>query len=509
MVGDLRRTFIGWLKKTEGELRHERHSIQEERRAFEEEKKRTWEAFLAEKRVEQAKLQDERRRVENEIALSMKQIAVEREDARQRMTEEREKLEREKELCRRQLAMEDQKLVEQRELFEEEKRKIVDEKIAVQTMVELNVGGVTFETSRLTLVQQPGSFLEGLLSGRHHVPRDRTGRIFIDRDSDLFRTLLQFLRNPSVPPCPKDSAGSVSLCNEASYYGIKFFPFPLVFAVGGHNGIEHLASVEVLDVGQECWRPCQPLLTARTYFGCASQQGRLFVFGGQNFEYKALCDSETYDILRDTWSPAPGLNIPRRNTCGAALGARVFSVGGFDGANILSSVEAYDPRMKNWMEVAPLLVPRSSACCTTVGDVLYVIGGTSGERLRTIEKFDARANRWTTAEGGLIEVRSAASCAAFFRSLFVVGGTDNTHKIHASLESLETHSNKWIFRRSLPEPRMDAASAIVSESMMVAGGQNEDVLNSSLFYRPGLDEWREGPAMLFPRYGHGLLVANV
>lgn len=57
MVGDLRRTFIGWLKKTEGELRHECHVIKDERRALEEEKKRTWEAFLAEKRVEQGKLQ--------------------------------------------------------------------------------------------------------------------------------------------------------------------------------------------------------------------------------------------------------------------------------------------------------------------------------------------------------------------------------------------------------------------------------------------------------------------
>lgn len=46
-----------------------------------------------------------------------------------------------------------------------------------------------------------------------------------------------------------------------------------------------------------------PFCLARTYFGGATLQGRLFAFGGQNFEYKALCDVECYDTLRDVWMP--------------------------------------------------------------------------------------------------------------------------------------------------------------------------------------------------------------
>lgn len=57
MVGDLRRSFIGWLKKTEGELRRERDAVVSERKSFEEEKKKAWKMFLSEKQVEYEKIQ--------------------------------------------------------------------------------------------------------------------------------------------------------------------------------------------------------------------------------------------------------------------------------------------------------------------------------------------------------------------------------------------------------------------------------------------------------------------
>lgn len=509
MVGDLRRVFIGWLKKTESELRNEKESIQSDRKSFEEEKRNAWKAFVAEKQSEYNKLQDERRRVDVESSAAMKQIAVEREDARQRIIEEQELFDNEKNVWKRQMLMEREKFVREFDAFEEERKKIRDTSIAVQTVIDLNVGGVIFETSRLTLVQQPGSFLEALLSGRHQVARDRHGRIFIDRDPELFRILLQFLRNPSVPPCPRDSAESAAICNEAFYYSLKFFPFPLVFAVGGHNGVDHLNTVEVLDVAQQCWRPCASLETCRTYFGSSSSLGRLYVFGGQNFDYKALCDCEQYDVLRDKWMSAPLLNIPRRNTCGATLGNRIFALGGFDGSNILSSVEAYDPRMKNWMEVSPLNIPRSSATCSVLGESLFILGGTTGDRLRSVERFDLRANKWETCQRDMIEVRSAACSASYLNILFVMGGTDNSHQVHSSIESMDSQSMKWIFRRHMSQPRMDASSVVASDSIMIAGGQNDEVYNSTSFYRPDVDEWTNGPSMLFPRYGHGLLVSNL
>lgn len=94
-------------------------------------------------------------------------------------------------------------------------------------MIDINVGGVVFETSRQTLTQQSNSLLEGVLSGRYEIGRDRQGRIFFDRDYELFRVILNFLRNPTCLPVPRDSTESELIINESFYYGIKFSPFPL------------------------------------------------------------------------------------------------------------------------------------------------------------------------------------------------------------------------------------------------------------------------------------------
>eukprot|EP00922_Rhytidocystis_sp_ex-Travisia-forbesii_P029214 GHVS01042775.1.p1 GENE.GHVS01042775.1~~GHVS01042775.1.p1 ORF type:complete len:510 (+),score=87.92 GHVS01042775.1:226-1755(+) len=509
MVGDLRRTFIGWLKKTEMELRRERDTVTNDKKSFEDEKSRVWKQFQTEKKLEYEKIKEDRRKTELDLDAQLKQVNVEREDSRRKINDDKAKFEREKEAHRRKMLLDREKFRQEYEIFESEKRQIVDSNIAAETMVDLNVGGVVFETSRHTLIQQPGSFLEALLSGRHQVSRDRQGRIFLDRDSELFRVLLNFLRNPAVPAMPRDSAESDAIANEAEFFGIKFFPFPLTFACGGHNGAQHLRSVEVLDIGQQCWRPCRPMETERAYFGSTALQNRLFLYGGQNLDYKALCDMEVYDILRDCWSTGAGLNIPRRNTSGVMCGQRLYAIGGFDGTNILASVEAYDPRMKNWMEMCGLGTPRSSAMCCEHGGRIYVLGGTKGERLRTVEAYEPRMNKWEDLSADMIEIRSAGCCCCIGGHIYSMGGTDNSHTTHSSLEVLDPDALRWQFLKGMPEARMDANCVALSESILVTGGQNGEVSNTTDFYRPEIDEWQAGPAMLFPRYGHGLMLGNI
>ncbi|KAM3829432.1 LOW QUALITY PROTEIN: SH3KBP1-binding protein 1 [Vipera latastei] len=84
-------------------------------------------------------------------------------------------------------------------------------------LVQLNVGGRRFCTSRQTLAWVPDSFFSSLLSGRISSLRDETGAIFIDRDPDLFAPILNFLRCKEL-----DLRGSdVSLLlHEAQFYGI-------------------------------------------------------------------------------------------------------------------------------------------------------------------------------------------------------------------------------------------------------------------------------------------------
>jgi len=509
MVSDLRRSFVGWLKKTEMEIKQQRSDLRRSRQAFEEEKLSVWQQFMIEKQREVEKIREDKRRGEDEGSGQLRQVQADVEEARRRMNEEKGRIEQEGHGKRRTVAHEYEKFRQEYGLFEAERQRLVEPQLAAEATVDMNVGGTVFETSRSTLVQQSGSFLEAVLSGRHQISRDRSSRVFINRDPEYFRTILNFLRNPQTPPMPRDSAESEALVKEAAFYGIHFFPFPLVFAVGGHDGYEHLRAMEVLDVGNQCWRPCKPMATERTYFGAATLRNRLHVFGGQNLDYRALCELEIYDCLRDVWETGSSLSISRRNCASVEHEGRIYAIGGFDGTKIIGSMEAYDSRMKGWMSLEPLPTPRSSAMACAKGGKVWVLGGTSGSRLKTIEIYDARANRWETSKVDMTVVRSAGQACNCVNHLFALGGTDNEQNIHHSLECVDVDDGQFSRRKPMQENRMDFAATDINDSIMVGGGQNSGVLASTEFYRPELDEWQAGPSMMFPRYGHQYMLCTL
>jgi hypothetical protein len=509
MVSDLRRSFVGWLKKTELEIKQQRSDLRRSRQAFEEEKLSVWQQFMIEKQREVDKIRDDRRRGEDECGNQLRQVQADVEEARRRMNEEKARLEQDGHGKKRSVAHEYEKFRQEYGLFEAERQRLVQPQLAAEATVDLNVGGTVFETSRSTLVQQTGSFLEGVLSGRHQISRDRSSRLFINRDAEYFRTILNFLRNPQTPPMPRDSAESEALVKEADYYGIHFFPFPLVFACGGHDGYEHLRAMEVLDVGNQCWRPCKPMGTERSYFGAATLRNRLHVFGGQNLDYRALCELEVYDCLRDVWESGSSLSVSRRNCASVEHEGRIYAIGGFDGTKIIGSVEAYDSRMKGWMVLEPLPTPRSSAMACAKGGKVWVLGGTSGSRLKTIEIYDVRANKWDTSKVEMSEVRSAGQACNCVSHLFAFGGTDNEQNIHYSMECVDVDDGSFSHRRAMQEARMDFAATDINDSIMAGGGQNGSVLATTEFYRPELDEWQAGPSMMFPRYGHQYLLCTL
>ncbi|XP_016400107.1 BTB/POZ domain-containing protein KCTD3-like isoform X3 [Sinocyclocheilus rhinocerous] len=85
-------------------------------------------------------------------------------------------------------------------------------------IIQLNVGGTRFSTSRQTLTWIPDSFFSSLLSGRISTLRDETGAIFIDRDPTAFAPILNFLRTKEL-----DLRGvNISILrHEAEFYGIR------------------------------------------------------------------------------------------------------------------------------------------------------------------------------------------------------------------------------------------------------------------------------------------------
>ena len=68
-----------------------------------------------------------------------------------------------------------------------------------------------------------------------------------------------------------------------------------------------------------------------------------------------------YDPLQNSWSTMPPMTTPRSGHAMAALGGKIFAIGGYDGEDRLSSVEFFSPWTGKWTLGEELTIKRVCA----------------------------------------------------------------------------------------------------------------------------------------------------
>ncbi|TRZ03805.1 hypothetical protein DNTS_027797 [Danionella cerebrum] len=189
-----------------------------------------------------------------------------------------------------------------------------------------------------------------------------------------------------------------------------------VFAVGGHDGNEHLGSTEMFDPNTNKWMMRASMNTKR--------------------------DVERYDIEADRWSAVASMRTPRGGVGSVALGGLVYAVGGNDGVASLSSVESFDPHLNRWIEVCEMSQRRAGNGVSRLQGCLYVIGGfDDNSPLSSVERFDPRTGRWecvcelTTPRGGV-------GVASLMDRVYAVGGHNGNIYLN-TVEAFEPRVNRW------------------------------------------------------------------
>lgn len=93
--------------------------------------------------------------------------------------------------------------------------------------------------------------------------------------------------------------------------------------------------------------------------------------GGRN-----LPISEVYDPSIDRWALLPPLPTPRSGYGVAAVGPRVFVMGGELGRpTTYPDNEEFDTRTRTWTARAPMPTPRHGLAAVTVGGRIYALAG--------------------------------------------------------------------------------------------------------------------------------------
>jgi hypothetical protein len=136
---------------------------------------------------------------------------------------------------RERLALEEDELRVKRMKLDGERSRLLQ---ASSSILRLNVGGQSFDTTRETLLGASSSFFERLIGtqddglGLSGAAVDRDGRLFIDRSPEGFRLVLEWLRGNT--DCDSlDRATRELLLKEAVYYDLPRLVREL------HGGYDH------------------------------------------------------------------------------------------------------------------------------------------------------------------------------------------------------------------------------------------------------------------------------
>ena len=84
-----------------------------------------------------------------------------------------------------------------------------------------------------------------------------------------------------------------------------------LYAVGGYDGSNDLASVERYDPANNTWSACAAMSTKRSNFDVAVLVGHLYAVGGCDNSENTLASVERYDPANNTWSACAAMSTTR------------------------------------------------------------------------------------------------------------------------------------------------------------------------------------------------------
>ncbi|XP_078491173.1 kelch-like protein 12 [Ciona intestinalis] len=206
------------------------------------------------------------------------------------------------------------------------------------------------------------------------------------------------------------------------------------------------------------WEKVASMNVKRYVFGAAVINGVIFVFGGADENNTIVSTGEYYVVPFNKWIQLKPMKVARSGHCMVAHNGQcihiskfcsinytdqLYSLGGWDGKQVISSVERYDPSLDEWKDVASMQTPRQWFVAVVFNNVVYAIGGYDGKQsLKSVEKYNVDDDTWVYVENMNIERHAHAACVAQ-NKIYVVGGLDSGNKVVKSIECYDDQTDKW------------------------------------------------------------------
>lgn len=278
-----------------------------------------------------------------------------------------------------------------------------------------------------------------------------------------------------------------------------------------------------LEPEKGAWQTAAPMATKRTEVAAAALGGKIYVVGG--FEKPSLGNVmsfaitwsvEVYDPTTDRWTSKAPLPVGLHHVGIGVVDGRLYVIGGYGKSglsvwNPVATVYAYDPATDSWIERVSMPTARGALSVTEHDGKLYAIGGYDRKANNAqVEVYDPVRNVWTTA-APLPTPRDHLATATVAGRIYAIGGrVDGDYSRNLAVtERYDPETDHWKRVADLPTARSGITAAVVAGSIYVIGGEGAaGTFKENEVYDPVRDTWQRMAPMPTARHGLGSAVVQ-
>jgi N-acetylneuraminic acid mutarotase len=262
-----------------------------------------------------------------------------------------------------------------------------------------------------------------------------------------------------------------------------------VYQIGGETAAGVDGKVHVFNSRDAVWRKAEEKPTAVADASAVELYGELYVVGGRQADGQPTATVEAYSPSQDAWRPIVALPQPIAGALTLSDGAFLYTFGGWDGKEALTTAFVYDPSADSWRPLPPMPHARAFAAGGTLTGKLVVTGGTDGQsELSACHVFDPVSEEWSDCPA-MLQPRAAAGSAVLLNKLYVIGGGLNSENEITFSEVYDPISETWqvVNTPALVDTAgwpFTGVSQVETRIYALGGRKGDTYLDDTLIYAP-------------------------
>ena len=253
-----------------------------------------------------------------------------------------------------------------------------------------------------------------------------------------------------------------------------------------------LAGAEAPTVTHNTWTSGATMPTALVFSTAALLKNEIYVVGGNNGT-EQVADVQIYNPVTNAWSTGPSYPTGIGSASSAVVKNILYVFGGSsDGVNPTNAVWAYNPKTKAWTAAAAMPTARwaTEAVVEKTTNIIYVIGGAvngSGNGIiATVESYNPATNTWTELAPMLV-AKAQAAAGLIGTTIVVADGAVNGQGSTGDSEAYDATTNKWKTLASDPVSRYASCQGSIGTKLYDMGGQTAPTYSDD--FQLSKDKW--------------------